>query len=420
MIRRPPRSTLFPYTTLFRSAAARARPGGAPTTRGARPGCRWVPEARRSSDRSERQRRRVEPRESLPQRDDVADHRDDRRLESRAARALGDVAERPDHRLLPVGGSPADERHRRRGRAPVGDELSRELWQPLEAHQHDERVHRGREPRPVDPAPALRRATVPGDDGERGGDAAVGQRDPGVRGRRDGGGHARHDLERDPRARQRLRLLAAPAEDEGVAALEPHDTPPAPRVTDEERVDARLGQRVRAARLAREDATRPRRLGEETPIHQAVVDDDVGAAQELEAAHGDQPRVAGAGTDERHRPYAHDVTPRSSRRWRLAASGPRSTMSRRTSGPSARCHVRASATRPAARIARRASAAISASVAYSAVRYRSSSSRIARASAGLVPPGDTATVRSPRRTRAGRINVQLAGSSAAFTQTPRA
>src|SRR3712207_7454055 len=28
MIRRPPRSTLFPYTTLFRSPAARARVGG--------------------------------------------------------------------------------------------------------------------------------------------------------------------------------------------------------------------------------------------------------------------------------------------------------------------------------------------------------------------------------------------------------
>src|SRR2546425_7776739 len=35
MIRRPPRSTLFPYTTLFRSPA-RARCGGARDTRGAR------------------------------------------------------------------------------------------------------------------------------------------------------------------------------------------------------------------------------------------------------------------------------------------------------------------------------------------------------------------------------------------------
>src|SRR2546426_7558909 len=30
MIRRPPRSTLFPYTTLFRSNTSTARPGGAP------------------------------------------------------------------------------------------------------------------------------------------------------------------------------------------------------------------------------------------------------------------------------------------------------------------------------------------------------------------------------------------------------
>src|SRR3712207_6925981 len=38
MIRRPPRSTLFPYTTLFRSAGpgalARIRPHGAPARRG--------------------------------------------------------------------------------------------------------------------------------------------------------------------------------------------------------------------------------------------------------------------------------------------------------------------------------------------------------------------------------------------------
>src|SRR3712207_8391666 len=42
MIRRPPRSTLFPYTTLFRSA-----PGG---SRGARPAPRRRPEARRAHE----------------------------------------------------------------------------------------------------------------------------------------------------------------------------------------------------------------------------------------------------------------------------------------------------------------------------------------------------------------------------------
>src|SRR5947208_11884255 len=49
MIRRPPRSTLFPYTTLFRSPSCRCRPGGwgrASAGRGAGP-------APRPADRSE-------------------------------------------------------------------------------------------------------------------------------------------------------------------------------------------------------------------------------------------------------------------------------------------------------------------------------------------------------------------------------
>src|SRR5438874_3961374 len=46
MIRRPPRSTLFPYTTLFRSLRARGRPRRA--ARGDRPGAR---RAQRSADR---------------------------------------------------------------------------------------------------------------------------------------------------------------------------------------------------------------------------------------------------------------------------------------------------------------------------------------------------------------------------------
>src|SRR2546430_13248525 len=37
MIRRPPRSTLFPYTTLFRSRGARSRPGPQKPRRGSRP-----------------------------------------------------------------------------------------------------------------------------------------------------------------------------------------------------------------------------------------------------------------------------------------------------------------------------------------------------------------------------------------------
>src|SRR2546430_11028474 len=55
MIRRPPRSTLFPYTTLFRSRAAHRRCGRGPpeTDPTARPwsACRWT--ARHAANRSE-------------------------------------------------------------------------------------------------------------------------------------------------------------------------------------------------------------------------------------------------------------------------------------------------------------------------------------------------------------------------------
>src|SRR3712207_9402682 len=58
MIRRPPRSTLFPYTTLFRSRGARRRSGGSPPSfaRGRTP---------RSSRRPARGARPISSRSSL-------------------------------------------------------------------------------------------------------------------------------------------------------------------------------------------------------------------------------------------------------------------------------------------------------------------------------------------------------------------
>src|SRR2546430_12369343 len=47
MIRRPPRSTLFPYTTLFRSRTARLRDGDGPLGEGASPGRGRIPERTR-------------------------------------------------------------------------------------------------------------------------------------------------------------------------------------------------------------------------------------------------------------------------------------------------------------------------------------------------------------------------------------
>src|SRR2546425_3319923 len=56
MIRRPPRSTLFPYTTLFRSHAAGAAPGRAPSRAAApRPGERRIAQGRSEEHTSELQ-----------------------------------------------------------------------------------------------------------------------------------------------------------------------------------------------------------------------------------------------------------------------------------------------------------------------------------------------------------------------------
>src|SRR6185503_11232686 len=195
-------------------------------------------------------------------------------------------------------------------------------------------------------------------------DAAMRERDARVGRDGDGGADAGNHLERNARPAQRVGLFPAPSKDERIAALEPHDAAPALGVHDQERVDALLRERVVAGFLAGEDAARARRLVEEARMDEPVVDDDLSATQEREAPHRHEPGVAGPGADQRDRAYgAHASTPRSSSSRSLAVSRPRSTMSRRTSGPSARRHASAVTARPDARSSRRASAASAASVA---------------------------------------------------------
>ena len=100
----------------------------------------------------------------------------------------------------------------------------------------------------------------------------------------------------------------------------------------------------------------------ESRIDQAVVHDDLSPPQELEPSHRHETRIARARADERDRADSHDSAPSSSSSRCLASSRPRSTMSRRTSGPSARRQASAVTGRPAARSSRLASAAIEASV----------------------------------------------------------
>ena len=107
---------------------------------------------------------------------------------------------------------------------------------------------------------------------------------------------ARNDLERDPGFCQDERFLAAAAEHERIAALEPDDVEAAPPVQHEQSVDLVLVEALAA------DADRVRRrLLDELVAHQPVVDEDVAGAHELEPPGGDQAGIARAGSDEEDR-----------------------------------------------------------------------------------------------------------------------
>ena len=138
-----------------------------------------------------------------------------------------------------------------------------------------------------------------GDERDAAGQLALGDGDAGVGGRGDAGGDAGDDLERDAGLAQQLRLLAAAAEHERVAALEAHDAPARAGVLEQERVRGLLRDLRARALLADVDELGVRaRVRERLGRDQAVVEDHVGLRDQLDGADGQQAGVAGAGADE--------------------------------------------------------------------------------------------------------------------------
>ena len=156
--------------------------------------------------------------------------------------------------------------------AAVRDQARSELFEPREAHEGDERA-RGRAASAAKSSGPWPFTIVTCDE-----TPAVRDRDPG------GGGHGRerrdagHDLERHAGLDERERLLAAAAEQERVAALEPDDVEAATGEPHEQAVDLLLRQRVAG------DAERVGgRLVDELRRDQPVVDERVAAAQRARA-----------------------------------------------------------------------------------------------------------------------------------------
>ena len=227
----------------------------------------------------------LQPGQRLAPRRDRADDDQRRRLDRLALDRLGDRPERRGHGPLPGPGAAFDRRRGLRRVAPAGDQRRRVLAQPFDPHVEDERAGEGGEGVPVESRLGLLRVLVAGDEGDRGGVVAVGDRDARVGGGRDAGGDAGHDLELDPGLAQRFALLAAAAEDERVAALQPHHALAGPRRLDQPLADLLLRHRGHPGLLADVD-----QLGvlarpvERSRRDQPVVVDRVGVGDQVERA----------------------------------------------------------------------------------------------------------------------------------------
>ena len=167
-----------------------------------------------------------------------------------SAGSQGDAAERSsDHPLRRCGRL----RHQRGG--PVGSQDRREALRDrrqVGGHEHDERVDA---PRKVLEIAEITACPVPGHEGDRRRDAAVGHGDPRCRGggerRADAGNHTH----RDSCPAQRIDLLATPAEEERVAPFQSHHQVAGASRGGHRLVDVGLGCRPAARALAGIDKT---------------------------------------------------------------------------------------------------------------------------------------------------------------------
>ncbi len=140
---------------------------------------------------------------------------------------------------------------------------------------------------------------VAGDEGDRLGGAAMGQGRAGRSAGGQGGGDAGNDLRLDTGRAAGSELLAATAEDEGIAALETDDGQALLGEADQQLVDIVLRQGVARLALGHIDqASVGRSQIENFAGDEAVMDDDVGGSDDAGGLDGQQVGIARAGPDQ--------------------------------------------------------------------------------------------------------------------------
>ena len=221
----------------------------------------------------------LEPGDRLAQTNRGAEHDGNRRTEAPALDHLGDAGSRVDDGLLAWRATPADRRGRRVGGETRVDEPGQVRAHLRHAHKKHDRVARARDALPVDPRARAR--LMPGENRHARDPVAMSHRDPGEgrhgKRRRDPG----NDLEAQAGRAQGFGLLGAPAEDEGVAPLKPHDGPTCAPESHQQLVDLFLFEQVAPRTvLAGEYALGGvRREAKQVGVGEEVVDDDVGTSQ---------------------------------------------------------------------------------------------------------------------------------------------
>ena len=198
-----------------------------------------------------------------------------------------------DHALGP-GGGVADERHRCLRREPAPGQPLGDGLELAERHVEDQHRRAVRDGLPVERVRHAAGRVVAGQQRHRRVGGAMGHGDAGRRQAAGSGGDARHEAKGDAGCGERQRLLPAPAEDEGIAALEAEHALPLPREPNQPAADVGLARGRLAAPLAGvfERGPRPgqrQNLGRD----QSVVDDAIGLSQRVCGMQREQARIAG-------------------------------------------------------------------------------------------------------------------------------
>jgi hypothetical protein len=146
---------------------------------------------------------------------------------------------------------------------------------------------------------------VPRNNQTRRGQSAVRDRSSDSARRDQCGAQSGHHLDWYSRAHKEQRLLASTAEDERIAALEPHDASPTARLTREQPKNNALWGAYVSHALAHGDP-----LGALREVHdgwgnEGIVENNVRRTQSAQCPKGEQLGIAGPGTDEAYVPVAH-------------------------------------------------------------------------------------------------------------------